>query len=301
LLLIQCIKQFNATGRQRVDGLTGDGFCQVVRYEQAVKPRQGVTIHHVYSTNVLGIQVGKGNFKVGITLSYLLAKMMDKPQANRFIALTPELIDELTDIVFGVEMKLPAQPCDLIFVFGGSHPGLWEKAAEAYQCGLGREILVTGGHKPGVQPHITWQDGDTPEAHVLRRELIRLGVPTNVIFYEDRSTNTLENVLFAQAVYDFSKIKHILAVCKCYGVGRQCRTLQHNIDPAIQVTPYPFDTTRGNSSTLVTRQTWMNDAANQSFILAQAEKIYRYGKKGHLTPIEHLTQALEKILSGRDA
>ena len=52
---------------------------------------------------------------------------------------------------------------------------------------------------------------------------------------------------------------------------------------------------------LVTRHTWMNDEANRAFIINQAEKIYRYGKMGHLAPIEHLSTALEEILSGRDA
>jgi uncharacterized SAM-binding protein YcdF (DUF218 family) len=99
--------------------------------------------------------------------------------------LTPGLIREITEIVFGFTSP-PIQPCDIIFVFGGSHPGLWQTTAQAYHQGLGKAIIVTGGHKPGVQPHHTWMEGDMPEAHVLRRELIKLSIPEEVIICEDK-------------------------------------------------------------------------------------------------------------------
>ncbi len=104
----------------------------------------------------------------------------------------PELLDEITNIVFEESNETPVLPCDVIFVFGGSHPGLWESAAEAYFRGLGKNIIVTGGNKPNVKHHYTWKDGSTPEALVLRRELMRLNVPEAVIYYEDRSTIALK-------------------------------------------------------------------------------------------------------------
>jgi len=220
------------------------------------------------------------------------------------MVIPPEVIGEITEIVFGPPDEPQPLPCDLIFVFGGSHPGLWETAAQAYQRGLGKILLVTGGHKPGVKYHRTWKDGATPEAHVLRRELIRLQVPENCIVCEDRSTNTLENVLFALQVYDFSTVHRILAVCKNYGVGRQCRTLRQHIRKDIQVIPYPFDTEAGsegalitteagNVGPLITRQTWMNSERGRAFVLTQLRKIIQYGKLGHLVPLEKISPALE--------
>lgn len=214
-------------------------------------------------------------------------------------ALPPALVDEITNIVFGPPLVDLPQPCDVIFVFGGSHPGLWEKTAEAFHNGLGREIVVTGGHKPGVQPHRTWVDGDTPEAHVIRRELLNLGVPAQSIFCEDRSTNTLENVLFACEVYDFARVKRILAVCKCYGVGRQCRTLEQHIPPYVKVNPCPFDTTLGRDGPFITRDTWMQFEQSRVSILDQVGKIYRYGRQGDLKPLESLSPALEKLVISR--
>jgi uncharacterized SAM-binding protein YcdF (DUF218 family) len=212
------------------------------------------------------------------------------------LELTPALVEEITHIVFGAPAIDPPPPCDVIFVFGGSHPGLWEKTAEAFHQGLGREVVVTGGHKPGVQPHRTWADGATPEAHVIRRELLRLGVPEQRIYFEDRSTNTLENVLFACQVYDFTSVKRILAVCKCYGVGRQCRTLEQHLPPRIKVIPFPFDTTLGRDGPFTTRETWMQNEASRVSILDQVRKIVQYGRQGHLRPLERLSPALAAII-----
>jgi uncharacterized SAM-binding protein YcdF (DUF218 family) len=208
--------------------------------------------------------------------------------------LTNQLIDEITEIVFGVPSP-PVQSCDIIFVFGGSHPGIWQTTAQAYQKGLGKIIIITGGHKPGVRPHRTWSDGDTPEAQVIRRELIKLSIPETVIVCEDKSTNTLENVLYAKSVYDFSKVTSILAVCKNYGVGRQCRTLKRQLPKIDKIIPYSFDTEAGNSP-IISRNTWMNYESSKSIIITQVIKIIEYGKSGDLEPIDQISPALNEFL-----
>lgn len=212
--------------------------------------------------------------------------------------LTPNLIDEITSIVFEVPGEDPIQPCDVIFIFGGSHPGLWETAAEVYNKGLGKVILVTGGCKPNVKHHHTWIDGDTPEALVIRRELLRLGVLEATIVYEDNSTNSLENVLFAQEVYDFSRVSRILAVCKNYGAGRQCRTLRKQLGPRVNVIPYPFDTNAGSDGPWITRENWMEDEHTRALVLRELKKIFTYGDKGDLQPVMGLSSTLESWLTG---
>jgi hypothetical protein len=207
------------------------------------------------------------------------------------------ILNEITEIVFGSPVTLPPPPCDVIFVFGGSHPGLWQTAAQAYHQGLGKVILATGGHKPGVKYHYTWSDGETPEAHVIRRELIKLGVPENAIICEDRSTNSLENVLFAKEVFDFSTVASILVVCKNYGAGRQCRTLRQQIDRRIQIFPHPFDAEAGSRGPRITRHTWMEYEKGCEVVMAQLAKIIRYGQWGHLEPPENLSPALVQFMA----
>jgi uncharacterized SAM-binding protein YcdF (DUF218 family) len=210
--------------------------------------------------------------------------------------LTPELIAEITAVVFGPPAVKP-QTCDLIFIFGGSHPGLWERAAEAYHKGLGEVILATGGYNPTTRRHPAWVAGDTPEAHVIRDELVRLGVPEGAVTIEDRSTNSLENVRFARQVYDFSRVKHILVVCKCYAVGRQCRTLAQHLDPETEILPYPFDTILpGLPGQTITRHNWNHWTESRAFMLSQTAKIYRYGNLGHLKAVENFSEALLAVI-----
>jgi hypothetical protein len=207
-------------------------------------------------------------------------------------ALSPALIDEITGIVF--EKDEPPQPCDLIFIFGGSHPGLWISGAEAYHAGLGPKILATGGYKATAFRHHTWQHGTRAEALVIRDELVMLGVPQEDIVVEDRSTNSLENVLFAQEVYDFSPINSILTVCRSHGAGRQCRTLRHHIAPRIRVLPNTFATNVGHSGPDVTRENWMTMAESRAGVFSHLLKIIKFGRKGDIEP---LTQMSDELLA----
>jgi len=106
--------------------------------------------------------------------------------------LSPSLIEEITKIIFGEPVE--PKPCDLIFIFGGSHPGLWKNGAEAYFKGYGQNVVVTGGYKQDAIRHHTWMHGQTPESEVIGRELIQLGVPEEIIYTKTWSTNTCENV-----------------------------------------------------------------------------------------------------------
>lgn len=69
---------------------------------------------------------------------------------------------------------------------------LWSKemakaACELYKRGQTREIIVMGGKTGG--------EGYQSEADLIAKEMEALGVPKNAIKKEDRSTNTLENIV----------------------------------------------------------------------------------------------------------
>jgi hypothetical protein len=68
-------------------------------------------------------------------------------------------IERLTNITFLEEIA--PEPCDAIFVFAGTHPGHWEKTIEAYNKGLSKQIIVTGGVSPTGVKHAEWKDKDT--------------------------------------------------------------------------------------------------------------------------------------------
>jgi hypothetical protein len=210
-------------------------------------------------------------------------------------ALSATVLDEITEIVFGTPE--PPQPCDLIFIFGGSHPGLWTYAAEAYHAGLGPHILATGGYKSTALRHHTWQHGTRAEALVIRDELADRGVPAQHIFVEDRSTNSLENVLFAQQLYNFSSLASILVVCRSHGVGRQCRTLRRHIDPRITVRPYAFATNVGHAGVPITRENWSTMEDSRAGIFGHVLKIVKYGRKGDIEPLTLISDELLAVIN----
>lgn len=68
-----------------------------------------------------------------------------------------------------------------------------EAAFEAWRDGIAPAILVCGGQGDN-EPE--------PEAAAMRRWLIEQGVPESAILSEDRSKNTLQNLINARAIMD---------------------------------------------------------------------------------------------------
>ncbi len=179
------------------------------------------------------------------------------------------------------DQPIAIKPCDIIFIFGGSHPGLWENGAKAFFKGLGQDIVVTGGYKLDALRHYTWQDDKKAESEVIRRELIKLGVPEEKIFIETQSVNTYENVKYALRIYDFKSVFSVLVICKSYAVGRQIRTLKAQLDAETQVIPYPFDTHLGGDGPFITKENWMEYPEAQAYMFANVPKIHKYSHFGH--------------------
>ncbi len=87
------------------------------------------------------------------------------PKTPAVPKLSEEEIAFLTNLTFG-ELVSP-RVCDSLFVFGGTHAGHWEKAIEAYQSGLVRHIIVTGGVSPTSTPsHVTGRQWRTLAKHL---------------------------------------------------------------------------------------------------------------------------------------
>ncbi len=202
--------------------------------------------------------------------------------------LTVEQIEKLTDIVF-----LPTvapQPCDVIFVFGGTYPGHWQKAIDAYHKGYGARVIVTGGVKPNAFKHPTWPDAQMPESEGIRAKLIEGGVEPDDIVVENRSRNTLENVLFAQEVVDFSTVCSMLFVGKSFCAGREYRTLTQNVPFPIRYIPFGFDAEYYGH--FISRHEWMS-TTGRDLVLGEYLKIRRYGRLGHVLPLKQEIDGIE--------
>ncbi|WP_226537211.1 YdcF family protein [Fictibacillus halophilus] len=195
--------------------------------------------------------------------------------------LTTAQIDWLTDIVFYYDGK--PEPCDAVFVFGGTHPGHWEKTIEAYRSGLSSLFIVTGGVSPTGKKHAGWKERTTPESHVIRRKILEAGVPEECILYEDSSKNSMENVLYALEVFDFTKVKSLLVVTKEHVAGRQIRTLQKHLPETVRFVPYGFSAVYSGGG--ITRDNWHLTHEGRSRVWGEYLRICKYGDAGHLRGI----------------
>jgi hypothetical protein len=199
-------------------------------------------------------------------------------------SLTNEQIREITRLTFlNMEEYDYSRPFDLLFVFGGSHPEIWGTTKEAYDRGLAKRILVTGGYKETATRHESWTYGITPESHVIRRKLVDLGVPEENIIVEDRSTNSLENVLFAKELVDFTAIRRLLFVSKAFASGRQWRTLKRHLPKEMDYAPYLAHTTINKIP--VTRIDWPQISEHRQVVYGEYLRIVAYGQKGDIEPI----------------
>ncbi|MEN1968383.1 YdcF family protein [Lentibacillus sp. N15] len=190
-------------------------------------------------------------------------------------------IDCLTTLVFGKEIEL--KKCDTLFVFSGTHPGHWEKSIEAYKKGLVDTIIVTGGRSQTGNSHPDWKYKDVTEADVIISYLLAAGIPENIITYEKKSTNTLENVLYAKEVYDFNQVTNLLFVCKSHVTGRQYRTLAKHLPSGIHFIPYTFNAAYNGHT--ITRTNWMETETGRKRIWGEYLRIDHYGKKGDIQKI----------------
>ncbi|MFF2089812.1 YdcF family protein [Paenibacillus sp. NPDC058174] len=210
----------------------------------------------------------------------------------------PELndyqIERLTEITFMPITK--PQPCDVLFIFAGTHPGHWLKAIEAYKLGLAKQIIVTGGVSPTGVKHPDWKDPLTPEAYVIVEELVKSGISRLVMSIEDRSGNTLENVLFAKDVFDFETIRSVLFICKNHTAGRQYRTLAKHITNPITYIPFGFDA--AYKGVTISRENWMETEIGRSRVYGEFLRIQHLGKIGHILPIEEQVFGLDEGAEG---
>jgi hypothetical protein len=209
--------------------------------------------------------------------------------------LTSEQLKKITEIVFLSEIK-PC-PCDAIFVFGCPDTKIWSITYEAYKDGFGKHIIVTGGYNPNIKlPQSEWNYGTTPESQVIVSKLKSMGVPEDVIFYEDKSVNSWENVIFAKEIYNFGRIESILVICKNVAVGRQSRILKKFIPYIKKLIPYTYETILDSDSPPVTRHNWMKHEKSLSFVFGSYLKIVQASLNNGIGSLESYVEGLDEYI-----
>ena len=88
---------------------------------------------------------------------------------------------------------------------------------DRYEAGFAPRIIVSGG-----------QGADEPisEAESMRRYLVALGMPNEVIKLEDKSTNTQQNMEYSKAIMDAEGYHSALIVTSDYHLWRALQLAQ---------------------------------------------------------------------------
>jgi len=106
------------------------------------------------------------------------------------------------------KQNLPGFQADTTLVFGTGlgwkAEARWRYAAQLYQHGMVRHIIVSGGVPvPGLEQ---------TEAEWFRSNLMDLGIPSEHILIENRATNAAENAEFALPIIQRHKFKTVILV-----------------------------------------------------------------------------------------
>lgn len=180
----------------------------------------------------------------------------------------------ITEVVFA-----PSRPqrSDLLLIFGApASSGRWTGAAQLLHDGFAPQAVATGG--------APYQDGsEASEAAGIRSSLIAAGVRASAILVEERSTNTLENVLLTIDLLDALKArpKSLVFYCKSHHSGRVWRTLSKHL-PDVRLSCATYDATYGASS--ISADGWVRSEVAVRRVLAEYERIRVYAASGDIDP-----------------
>lgn len=181
-------------------------------------------------------------------------------------------IEEISDYIFIEDTDYTG---DIALVFGTWD--VWQdsidKAAQIYNQDYVQKVIVSSGPNPRT---------GVLEGDLMAKDLEKLGVPLVDILVENKSTNTLENVLLSKSIIDkemgFENIRTIVAVVKNFHARRSLMTLKKNIPNGIELklatytsAKYPF-----------TKNNWYDKTESKEKVLEELEKIKVYLAKGDI-------------------
>lgn len=180
-------------------------------------------------------------------------------------------IEKITKYIF---LKSNPQKADLALVFGTRHLEAIDKVYELYQNKFINKILISGGVN---------RVNSKNEALEMNKKLIKSGVNQNDIILENKSKNSLENVLFSKKIIDkkfgFDNIKKIIAVAKHYHSRRALMTLKKHFPENIELIPVTYEIYG------FTKDNWFENKVGKEKVSNELEKISKYLDKGDIEEI----------------
>lgn len=128
----------------------------------------------------------------------------------------------------------PVRGTDAIIVIGGDHkPDRVRRAVELYQQGYASKVIISAG------TIVLEGDEQVPEAEVMRRQAVTLGLPMHTISLEARSRSTFENAYYSRAICRQLGIHSVLLVTSVLHSSRAKRIFHDVFGDEIAVSVQP--------------------------------------------------------------
>jgi len=173
------------------------------------------------------------------------------------------------------------RPVDLSFVLGSASPSSIDPAIDLFKAGLTKRIWISGrGPRPRRWRPFSRNKAEA-ESRIYQRLAIERGIPTEAIWVEDRSTNTLENFVFSaeeiEKMFGWANIHTVSLSAKPYHMRRALMTalkvwpahLQYVMRPSRAEDDPPLDN-------------WWTSPAGRYFVMKELQSIGAYSLKGDI-------------------
>lgn len=180
-------------------------------------------------------------------------------------------IAKITNYIF---VNTGLEKADLALLFGTRHQEAVAAAFDLYERKLAPKILISGGTN-----RVTGEN----EAMVIADKLISMGLNKIDIISDDKSTNTLENVLFSKEVIKktigWDNVNRIIVVVKNYHSRRVLMTVKKHFPEGVKLLVASYEICEFN------KNNWFESDKGKEKVLGEYEKIQKYLAKGDITEL----------------
>lgn len=191
-----------------------------------------------------------------------------------------DLTVETVDRILFQGLEDTGENADCILVLGSVKAAKYRvpAAASAYRAGRAGKLLLCGGKLRD------FPDGNYSEAEHMHQAALAFGVAEGDIILEDKSQNTVENILFAmvelQRAFCLNKIRSVLLVTTAYHMRRSLAIARYLLPAHIAVIPCPAN------DTSTRRDNWMNSPVGTERAKGEAMNIVRCVVNGLIPDFE---------------
>lgn len=203
--------------------------------------------------------------------------------------LSEDLIVALTSLCFRKsDLHIPSVDC--IFVFGTavSFNELGKSLRSLLDQKLTKKLIITGG----LEKYSDSWHHETPEAEMIF-ERIKDHIPKDMeVLLENRSQNTLENVLFAKEM--FAKDPRSMCFVSKGFHSRRCHLTLKKVFPGISLFQHSFVPIYPTVNLPFRQDDWHTIPEYAGRVYGEYLRIKRYGERGDLL-LEEIQPLLETI------